>query len=220
MQIFTPKTNLSFIVAHVRARGYYYEADILTSEVITGLVEESKKLNFELGDHVNHPINKKKKTEVQQLHERVYTVLDDPQVPFSSQVCHQLSELFAPLDWQLGSWLPNEIGYQRYRGQKDWISPHRDRQSDQFFSLTFTLLGEGVLNFYTPLTDPTDYRKLRQVDSFLTRPGTVMFLRAPGFGDGEQIIHEVSPPLKGERLILNLRMRASILPDPKKTYYE
>jgi hypothetical protein len=44
-----------------------------------------------------------------------------------------------------------------------------------------------------------------------------MFLRAPGFGNGEQIIHEVLPPLNNEeRLILNLRMRKNVASFVKK----
>jgi hypothetical protein len=41
--------------------------------------------------------------------------------------------------------------------------------------------------------------------------------RSVGFGNGEQIIHEVLPPLNNEeRLILNLRMRKNVLPSPKE----
>ena len=121
---------------------------------------------------------------------------------------------------ELQEWLPTEIGYQRYRNTNDWISPHRDRKSDHLFSVTFTLTGSAWIHIHQPKTDPVDYRYLEKVDSFLSEPGTIFFLRAPGFGSSEQIMHEVMPPIDAPRHILNLRMRSTLLAAPKDTTYE
>jgi hypothetical protein len=97
------------------------------------------------------------------------------------------------------------------------ISPHRDRVSDQVLSATFTLFGSAHVRVHAPETNPPRYDRLREIDAFLTEPGTAMFLRAPGFGNGVQIIHEVDPPLIAPRGILNLRKRETILKPPSET---
>jgi hypothetical protein len=182
------------------------------------LERETRPLPFELGDHERHPINEGAANEVRQMHERCYRTLGDAGVPVASEVCKTLAEDIAKLAApDLEGWLPNEIGFQRYRSEKDRISPHRDRASDLLFSITLTIAGSAPIRIYEPETDPPDYAKLRPVEEFLTEEGSALFLRAPGFGSGRQSIHEVLPPIRAPRLILNLRMRPTILRRPGET---
>lgn len=222
MRILSPNTPLQHILACVKQHGYAFVAQGLEENARQTMVKEINSLPLEEGDHLHHPINKGKPNEVRQLHERAYYLLGDPVTPIATQVCKNLAQEIGTHTKEypeLSGWLPNEIGYQRYRSPADWISPHRDRKSDQLLSITFTLTGSAWINLYRPTTTEVDYRHLKKVDAFLSEPGTVFFLRAPGFGSHEQIIHEVMPPITAPRHILNLRMRPSLLPSPKDTKY-
>lgn len=197
----------------IKERGYHFD-QFKSSKIIEELHKECLSLNLEEGDHVNYPINTKAPNQiVKQFHIRSYHALDDEQVPIASMLCHTYSDGFSVSG--LKNWLPNEIGYQVYRDEKDWISPHRDRLSDQLLSLTLTLSGSAWVKIYESEVDPPDYNQLKQIDQHLTIPGTIMFLSASGLG--KRVIHEVCPPLNGEpRAILNLRMRSTILKPPKE----
>lgn len=195
--------------------GYAFVSDAINPIFCQEMKDETQQLELLEGDHVNHPINIGTKREVKQLHVRAYHPIGDETVPVATKVSKLLSQEF---NWYEGlkNWQPTEAGYQLYRNPKDWISPHRDRRNDQSLSVTITIEGSAIVNIYHPIDDPDDYNRLILKDSFLTSAGTVMFLRAPGLGSGEQIIHEVCPPLHGSRLILNLRMRPNILKSPKE----
>lgn len=223
MKIFTEHLDVPSILEQVKRDGYAFVKNGLHEESRQALEQEILQLPLEEGDHLHHPINKGKPNEVRQLHERAYYLLDDPAAPIATQACKNLAQEMSTYTKEypeLSGWLPNEIGYQRYRSHADWISPHRDRKSDQFFSVTFTLTGSAWINLYHPTTREVDYRHLEKIDSFLSEPGTIFFLRAPGFGSNEQIIHEVMPPINAPRHILNLRMRSTLLAAPKDTTYE
>lgn len=222
MKILAVHCNIPKILTTVREQGYAFVAHGLTEEAQEYLLNEIHTLSLEEGNHVRRAINKNKPNEVHQLHERAYYLLDDAAVPHASAVCRALKQeiVMHSLFPELTPWLVNEIGYQRYRSSSDWISPHRDRRSDKLLSVTFTLSGIAKINIYKPLTPHIDYHYLKKVDSFISKPGTVFFLRAPGFGPPDQIIHEVMPPTKIPRNILNLRMRETLLPSPKNTHYE
>lgn len=214
--------DIQSILHATREQGYLFVPDAIDQEENTAMEREVEGLTLEFGDHVTHPINKGTRQEVQQWHERAYRPIDHPDVPTASNICHALSTRIADQYQEfseLVGWIPTEIGYQRYRGARDWISPHRDRRSDRLFSVTYTIKGSAWVNMYESEVDPPDYTRLKQVDAYLTKPGTAMFLRAPGFGSGKQVIHEVMPPLEGSRLILNLRMRSTILCSPKEIEY-
>lgn len=215
MNILSSDLHIPEILERIRSTGYTFVKNGLNEETRQTLLNEINTLPLEEGNHIYHAINKGKPNEVRQLHERAYYVLNDPAVPIASEVCKQLQK-----ELRLDSWLLNEIGYQRYRSSSDWISPHRDRKSDKILSITFTLSGSANINIYHPTTPETDYHHLKKVDTFLSEPGTIFFLRAPGLGSGEQIIHEVMPPVVAPRNILNLRMRNTLLPSPKNTHYE
>ena len=175
---------------------------------------EVASLNQTEGDYRGKVINPGTRREVRQLHERVYLPVGHDSVP----VANYLSEFFvrqasALTDRypELAQWYPTEAGYQRYRSTEDGISLHRDRRSDELLAITITVYGKSFIRMFESLGDPDDYTKVRMIDEFLTGPGSVMFLRAPGLGNGEQVIHEAVPPEHGSRLVLNLRMRPDIL---------
>ncbi len=220
MRIFRDSFDLQAILERTRVAGYAFASNAVTDELNAALAEEIRRQRLEVGDHVNYPINKGAANEVRQMHERAYHPLDHADVPVGTELCRALSALTQPMLHaypELEPWLLNEIGYQQYRDDRDWISPHRDRATDRLLSVTFTMFGSAWIRLYAPETDPPDYRHLRQTDQFLTGPGTVLFLRAPGFGSGQQIIHEVMPPVVAPRGILNLRMRPTILKPPSET---
>lgn len=180
------------------------------------LEKELFSLDLMEGDHVRYPINAGSKREVKQLHIRSYHSIGDDIVPVATQLSNKLAQVFRPLDPILSDWIPTEAGYQLYRDNNDWISPHRDRRNDQLLSATITIKGSAEVKIYDYLEDPDDYTRLKLKDTFLTSAGTLMLLRAPGLGNGEQVIHEVCPPQNGSRLILNLRTRPNVLKTPKE----
>ncbi len=219
VRVFRDSLDVKSVLEQTRERGYAFVADALESDVLCELQNEIDRLGLEVGDHVTHPINAGTSTEVKQLHARAYTMLGDTNAPvYASELCRAMSGIIKKTGIypdELSSWLLNEIGYQRYRSSSDWIGPHRDRRTDELLSFTFTISGSAWIHVYESEVDPPDYRRLRKIDSFLTQPGTVMVLRAPGFGSGIQKIHEVMPPENGKRDILNLRMRPRVLPRPQ-----
>lgn len=190
-------------------------SDAITPVACQAMKREAFNLELVEGDHVNYPINAGTKRQVKQLHVRAYHAIDDGTVPVAAQVSEMLAREF---NWHesLKDWIPTEAGYQLYRDQNDWISPHRDRRNDQLLSVTITIEGSAVVNIYDYLDDPDDYSRLILRDSFSTSTGTVMLLRAPGLGNSQQIIHEVMGPEQGSRLILNLRTRPNVLKHPKE----
>ncbi len=197
--------NTEFIKNEVVNKGYLF---LDLEWQFEELLQECLSLNLLEGDHVEYPLNTKIPNQiVKQRHLRSYHLIDDPQIPKASEFCKYLSYIF-----KIDSWLLNEIGYQVYRDERDWISPHRDRKTDQLLSLTITLSGSAEIKIYQSSVEPPDYQQLNLIDQHLTRPGTLMFLRAAGFG--ERIIHEVCSPIISPRKILNLRMRKDILKKP------
>jgi hypothetical protein len=189
----------------------------MSEDACRALADEVAGLNLEEGDHISKPINAGTSREIRQLHERFYTSIWDPRVPVAKSITERVASEVAELSYvdpSLTGWMPNEVGYQRYRSTDDWISPHRDRRNDQILAFTITINGSALVRIYKAIDNPDDYSNIRVVDEFQTGPGSVMFLRAPGLGNGEQVIHEVRPPDEGSRLILNLRMRPDILPPP------
>lgn len=200
--------------------GYAFRASAMDGAVLASLLLEIRTLPLEAGDHLRHPINRGASNEVRQMHERAYRPLGHADVPAATALCRALASAAAPLlDVlpELADWLPNEVGYQRYRDGADRISPHRDRASDRLIGVTVTLEGAAEIRIHAAETDPPDYARVRQADAFTARAGTVLFLRAPGFGGGAQIIHEVCPPSEAPRSILNLRQRPTVLKPPAHT---
>lgn len=218
MKLYSDSFNLVEILNIVKERGYHFSNDS-NPEIIKILLEEAMSLPFEYADHINYPINKNKSYKVTQSHERYYRMVNDQSIPMANNISNlwkrDIGNITSPFP-ELSNWSPKEIGYQKYRNNTDHISPHRDRWSDKQLSITYTLFGEAIIKIYESLTDPIDYDFINQTDEFKTTQGTMMFLRAPGFGNGTQIIHEVMPPTICPRYILNLRTRDALLTPPDK----
>jgi hypothetical protein len=203
----------------VARQGYYFASACFSDEICRKLEAEVETLNLEEGDHLTYPINAGTSREVRQLHARAYLPIGHVDIPIANLVTQALIQEVQALTKfypELKSWGPTEAGYQCYRDSRDWISPHRDRRTDQLLSATLTINGSALVRIHEPVANPDDYSNLKLVDEFLTSPGSVMLLRAPGLGCGTQIIHEVLPPISGSRLILNLRMRPNILKPPSE----
>jgi hypothetical protein len=194
-------------------RGFDFVDGAISEEGLTALEQEGLSLPLEVGDHITYPIQPGTKREVRQLHARSYHLIASGEVP----VAHALTEYLtqqAAFHPTLVGWASTEAGYQFYRGPTDFISPHRDRMTDRLLSATVTIRGKAWVRILEPINDPNDYTNLRVVHEHLTSDGTLMLLRAPGLGNGNQVIHEVKSPLD-TRLILNLRCRPNVLPQPK-----
>ncbi len=211
------------ILEQIREKGYCFCSNLIAPECLENLKQEVETLEFKPGNRNQVPLNQGTTYQVWQSHARAYFYLDQPEVPTANKLCHSLGEWiqdYSEIYSELKSWKPTEIGYQIYRNQQDHITPHRDRWSDQLLSVTLTLKGTAQIKIYEPQTDPPDYSKIDLIDSFEASSGTVMFLRAPGFGSGKQVIHEVMPPKEIPRWILNLRMREKLLKPPQKRFYD
>lgn len=210
--------DLGDAIRQTGAVGYAFRADALSDAARAAMGAEADGLTLEVGDHVTRPIWPGSRREVRQLHARSYRAVGHADVPVATAVSIFLATAVSDhLDEfpELLGWIPTEAGYQHYRGPSDFISPHRDRRNDGLLSVTFTLRGSAVVRVLRATDDPNDYGKLEVTDAFATGPGTAMFLRAPGFCGGMQVIHEVLPPSTPDgRLILNLRLRPDVLPAP------
>jgi hypothetical protein len=217
--------NASAIESGIRRaaeQGYAFVGAAVTPAALEALEAEVDGLNLKLGDHVKEPIKQGTPSEITQLHERAYLPIDDPLVPVAARLTDALAAQTVRVRDvypELAGWRTNEAGYQRYRGDADHISKHRDRLNDKLLAATITILGAARIGIYQALGEVGDYTNTRRITSFAACRGTIMFLRAKGLGTGEQVIHDVSPPLKGSRLILNLRMRPEddVLPPPSET---
>lgn len=215
-RVFTDSFDVQDALSRVATHGYFFAHHAVRNDVRVGLEHEIRTLLLEEGDHVTTPINAGKPTEVRQLHERFYSAVGDVRVPIANMVCAGLVQAICEQNVALAQWQPTEVGYQRYRNSDDWISPHRDRRTDAMLAVTLTMRGSAIVKMYEPLNDPDNYApdNLKLIDEFKTASGSIMMLRAPGFGNGQQIIHEVLPPQHGVRNILNLRMRPDVLQPP------
>lgn len=204
--------------------GHAFVKNAIGSAALVALEAEAAPLRLEEGDHITKPIYEGTKKQITQLHERAYHEIGDPEVPVATHITRALAARIKQLRFrypELRDWMATEAGYQLYRDdpeRKYHISRHRDRRNDKLLSATITITGSAIVRMFDVVDDPDDYTdgNVTQTDEFRTSPGSVMFLRAPGLGSGEQTIHEVSRP-EGDRLILNLRMRDDILPQPSET---
>ncbi|MGI8634739.1 MAG: hypothetical protein ACR2KZ_04985 [Segetibacter sp.] len=225
-EVLNPFVDYSAALQQAALKGYAFCPHVILPKACQAMEQEVSQLEFEAGDYSAQPIEEHKRTKVTQRHERFYRPIDDCHVPIARLVSQALisqahqaradsSAAGNPIH-DLANWAPSEIGYQRYRDGGDHISPHRDRRTDQFLGATVTIHGSALVRIHEPLNDPDDYTDLSQVDECETSPGSLMLLRAPGFGVGRQAIHEVLPPRSGSRLILNLRMRPDVLKAPNQ----
>lgn len=217
MKLFNEEINLIQILNETKEKGYSF-SNHSNPQIINLLLNEIKSLPLEHEDSTYNPLNKNKSYQVTQSHKRYYRLYGDSSLPSTNFVYdlwqQEIGKYFNTFP-ELKDWSPKEIGCQCYNGNNDHISPHRDRWSDRQLSITYTLSGSAIVKIYKPLVYPVDYNHIEQIDEFTTISGTVMFLRASSFGNGEQIIHEVLPPILRPRYIVNLRTRDTCLNQPK-----
>lgn len=216
VKFFQDSFNFESAILQTKARGYFFAEDILTDEMRTGLEAEINTLALKVGDHTDKPINAGMPNEVRQQHERLYTEYGSALTPIANMLISGLAKTVRVMRSlpELQQWQPTEIGYQRYRHHNDFIGAHRDRASDRLLSATLTITGSAPVRIFDTLGEYWDYSNLERRDEFTTTPGSLMLLRAPGLGNGEQVVHQVLPPNSDSRSILNLRMRPSVLEQP------
>lgn len=181
-------------MARTRETGYAFFADAVAPELCDALTREMQGL-------------------VGQRREHHHRSIDRPGIPAASDCCYAVSELVEAQEAdfpELIGWLPNQVGYLHYFGAHDRVIPHRDSALERLLGLTLTLFGSAHVRIHVPEGDPPDEKRLRQVDEFLVQPGTAMFLRSGGFGDGTRVIHDVIQRVV-PRGILNLRMYPTVL---------
>ncbi len=219
-EVFQDRSALLEGIERAAGQGYAFVPNAISETMLGELEAEARGLDFELGDHVTAPINEGSKQQVTQMHERAYLPIGHHSIPFATLVTDalalQASRLYAR-HFELGGWRATEAGYQLYRDPNHHISKHRDRRSDELLAATITIRGAARIGIHEAVDDPDDYANTRPIEVFRAAAGTIMFLRAKGLGNGERVIHDVSPPEEAPRLILNLRMRPDILPAPAET---
>ncbi len=219
-RVLTDPESMRSKLIGVMESGYDFDPNAIEKFARDVLKRETNWLTFERGVYLAKPIQEHGNTTVTQIHERAYLPIGDPRIPVatwaSRALAHHVGIYGRNRLWgfDVSQWEPTEAGYQRYDWPDGHISPHRDRRTDQLLGATLTLEGSAVIKIHEPKDDPDDYTNLELVNEFETRPGSLMLLRAPGAGNGKQIIHEVLPPKKGRRLVLNLRMRPDVLKAP------
>ncbi|MEP6710448.1 MAG: hypothetical protein ABJA64_01895 [Candidatus Saccharibacteria bacterium] len=222
-ELFKADFDLGSALYRTAVLGYAFSSNVFEGGVLEALEQEADELNLKVGDHMSTPINEGAPNEVRQRHARGYYTIDDNSVPVANNVTRLLAravQSYSNSYPELARWHPTEAGYQRYRNSDDSISAHRDRSSDQLLAATINVTGSTTVEiFETKGSNPMDYsqKNIKLTDSFTTSPGSLMLLRAPGFDltDMLQTLHAVPPPTDGSRLVLNLRMRPTILENPK-----
>jgi hypothetical protein len=222
-RVLTNPEKFRSVLVRAMLFGYAFDAKAIEKFAQDVLKRETRWLTFARGVYHAKPIQENAATTVTQIHERAYLPIGDPRIPIATWASRALAhhvEMYGQCSriwgFDVSQWAPTEAGYQRYDWPDGHISPHRDRRSDQLLGATLTLEGSAMVKIHQPKDDPNDYSNLELINEFETRPGSLMLLRAPGGGNGKQVIHEVLPPKKGRRLVLNLRMRPDVLKAPSE----
>lgn len=211
-RIFENGGELSEAVVQAKEQGYGLARRVLSPKARTMLILEAASLELDLHDRSEQPINSGTDQEISLKYEQYYRGLGDPTILEASSVARELHKRAMMLRFRKGykglhGWLPNSIGYQRYGDDSHHISPHRDAASDQLLRATITLQGSASVRIHEALGNPDEYTNTQVIDELEAQPGDIMFLRAPGLGDGGRVVHEALPPKDGTRLILDLSMK-------------
>ena len=104
---------------------------------------------------------------------------------------------------ELGDWWPNEAYVQRYEPGALGVTAHVDSKRFALLVAVFTLLGSAEFLL-------CEGRSGSAIETWETRPGTLVLLRGPGLGgleDGRPF-HAVRGPAAGQRYSLTFRMNA------------
>lgn len=107
----------------------------------------------------------------------------------------------APLETGLADWWPNEVYVQRYEPGGLGVTPHVDSKRFVLLVAVFTLRGSSEFRV-------CEGRSGGVVETWTTRPGTLVLLRGPELGglkDGRPF-HTVRAPAEGQRCSLTFRM--------------
>jgi hypothetical protein len=142
---------------------------------------------------------------VRQRGEELVVATGDADYPAVAQLAAALrAALTAELEgiaW-LGQFVGNEAVFLRYRGLGAGISPHRDHKRYAFLVAVFTLTGEA------PFSVVGDRAARHRLASWMTAPGDLYLLRAPGFdgNDDGRPLHTVGAPTGEQRISLAFRM--------------
>ena len=109
----------------------------------------------------------------------------------------------APEATELDDWWPNEAYIQRYEPGSLGVTAHVDSKRFVLLIAVFTLLGSSEFVL-------CEGRSGDVIETWETRPGTLVLLRGPGLGgleDGRPF-HAVRGPVVGQRYSLTFRMNA------------
>ncbi len=113
----------------------------------------------------------------------------------------------APDRTELGDWWPNEAYVQRYEPGALGVTAHVDSKRFVLLIAVFTLLGSSQFLLW-------EGRSGSVIETWQTRPGTLVLLRGPGLGGVEdgRPFHAVRGPAAGQRYSLTFRMNADRAP--------
>ena len=112
-----------------------------------------------------------------------------------------------PEDMEIGEWWPDEAYVQRYEPGALGVTTHVDSKRFVLLIAVFTLLGSSEFLLF-------EGRSGSVIETWETRPGTLVLLRGPGLGgleDGRPF-HAVRGPAAGQRYSLTFRMNAGRAP--------
>lgn len=101
---------------------------------------------------------------------------------------------------------PTEIAYMLYKGPHAGISPHRDHARHKLLIAIFTLKGCATFRIHHTRDEAAVNAE------WVTRPGDLVLLRAPGLHPGVNTrpFHSIGPPIGSEeRISLSLRMESA-----------
>jgi alkylated DNA repair dioxygenase AlkB len=112
-----------------------------------------------------------------------------------------------PHGTELGDWWPTEAYVQRYEPGALGVTAHVDSKRFELLIAVFTLRGSAEFLL-------CEGRSGNVIETWETRPGTLVLLRGPGLGgleDGRPF-HAVRGPAAGQRYSLTFRMNAGRAP--------
>jgi hypothetical protein len=195
MFVFRPTLDLPAVLSDVRDKGAALAPGSLEEDFRTGLVEEVWNLEFERLPREMGPV----------ITEAELFVARDEMIatPVIRALRDELAErvhVESAADMWLAEWWPNEAYVQRYWSGSVGVSPHRD--SKRFAYLIAIVTVEGFADFVL-CKDRTGV----VIKRWQLTPGTLVLLRAPGFGGDEcRPFHRVDGPKESVRISLTFRM--------------
>ena len=123
------------------------------------------------------------------------------ELPLVKQLGDDLAVRVHSLPAGAPGWRPNEVYVQRYRVGDLGVTPHRDWKRYRYLVAIVTAAGEAEFMLCKD-------RAGEVLRSWTAAPGSLVLLRAPGFGgvDDGRLVHAVRGPVAGERISVTYRM--------------